>query len=82
MLNTEQQMHSAKEHLYSGVNVIDVWDAAKYGLDFFLGQNGSPNLPLFLQWKLEKLQKETDMAAFKYVERTTDSAGERSWNIF
>lgn len=36
------------EHLYSGVNIVDVWDAAKYGLEFFLGQNGSSNLPLFL----------------------------------
>lgn len=78
MLNPEQQKHSVTEHLYSGVNVVDVGDAAKYGLDFFLGQNGSANLPLFLQRELEKLQKETDVAAFKYVERTTDSAGERS----
>lgn len=48
-------------YLYSGVNLVDVWDAAKYCLHFFLGQDGSAHLPLFFQWKLEKLWIKTDM---------------------
>lgn len=44
----ETTLHSDTKHLYSGVNIVDVWDAAKNGLDFFLGQNGSTNLPLLL----------------------------------
>lgn len=71
---TEQRKLSDAEHLNSGVNVIDVRDAAKYGLDFFLCQDGSPNLPLFLKWKLEKLQKETDVAEFKTIERMRKEA--------
>lgn len=43
-------------YLYSGVNVVDVGDAAKYRLNFFWGQNGAAHLSLFFQWKLEKLQ--------------------------
>lgn len=42
-------------NLYPGVNIIDFRDAAKYGLHFFLGQDGSAHLPFFFQWKLEQL---------------------------
>lgn len=49
--------HRDTEHLDPGVDIVNVWDAAEYGFDFFLGQNGPPHLPLLLQRKLEKLKK-------------------------
>lgn len=52
-------------HLYSGVNLVDVRDAAEYGLHLFRGQDGSPHLAFLLQWTFKELQnqKETDISA-------------------
>lgn len=45
-------------YLYPGVNLVDLGDAAKDGLDLFLGQDGSAHLPLLFKGQLEKLRQE------------------------
>lgn len=48
-------------YLYSGMNFIDVWDAAKYCLNLLLSQDRSTHLSLFFQWMLEKLKIKVNM---------------------
>lgn len=55
-LNTQSQVQTTDAHLYSGVYFINVWDAAKDGLNLFLCQDGASDLPFFLQWIFEKLK--------------------------
>lgn len=42
-------------YLYPGVHIVDVWDAAKDGLDLLLCQDGPSHLSLLLQRVLEEL---------------------------
>lgn len=46
-------------HLYPGVHFINVWDAAKDGLNLFLSQDRASDLPFFLQWIFEELKQQT-----------------------
>lgn len=45
-------------YLYLSVDLKDVGDVSKNGLNFFLGKDGTPDLPLFFQWMFKKLKRE------------------------
>lgn len=85
-----------RQYLYLGVNLVDVWDATKNGLNFFLSQDRSSNLPLFFQWILEKLETKfkisqvqeysltwiNSILQYSYIRKCLVQCRKDSWNFF